>query len=79
MIFGSGQPSGQSKSMVEFIAGLRNVTMTELLPFHTLCSEKYESFGLRWQAGDLKPPTKEEMAALLGLFESQQLPAQVVE
>ena len=74
----SADPS-EMRAMVDFIAGLQNVAMTELLPFHTLCSEKYESFGLRWQAGDLKPPTKEEMAVLLGLFECQQLPAQVVE
>jgi len=36
----------------------------ELLPFHRMAGDKYNSMGLDYRARDLTPPTKEKMAAL---------------
>ena len=37
----------------------------ELLPFHRMAGDKYNSMGLDYRAKDLVPPTKETMAALV--------------
>jgi pyruvate formate lyase activating enzyme len=37
----------------------------ELLAFHKLAAGKYPSLGLDYKAGDVEPPTKEKMTALL--------------
>jgi len=36
----------------------------ELLPFHRMAGDKYNSMGLTYQAKDIEPPTKETMVAL---------------
>jgi len=36
----------------------------ELLPFHRMAGDKYNSMGLTYRAKDLEPPTKETMVAL---------------
>jgi pyruvate formate lyase activating enzyme len=49
------------------------ITM-ELLPFHRMAGDKYNSMGLTYQARDLAPPTKETMARLAEVVGGQEIP-----
>jgi len=79
VIPGYSADPAEMRAMVEYIAGLRNVVTTELLPFQRLCSDKYASIGLNWPAGDLTPPDAEQMQALLQLFRDRQMPVTIVQ
>ena len=46
----------------------------ELLPFHRMAGDKYNSLGLAYRAADLTPPTKEHMAALVDVAQAQGIP-----
>jgi pyruvate formate lyase activating enzyme len=46
----------------------------ELLPFHRMAGDKYNSMGLSYRARDLPPPTKETMAALTEAAEACGIP-----
>jgi pyruvate formate lyase activating enzyme len=39
----------------------------ELLPFHRLAGNKYESLGLEYRVRDLQPPTRETIEALVSV------------
>lgn len=45
----------------------------ELLAFHRLAEGKYRSLGMDYRAGDLVPPSKEHMAALVEAAQSQRI------
>ena len=46
----------------------------ELLPFHRMAGDKYNSMGLSYRAQDLQPPTKETMVALKEAAEACGIP-----
>jgi pyruvate formate lyase activating enzyme len=45
----------------------------ELLPFHKLAADKYRSLGLQYEALDLTPPTKEEMASFVEVAQTHEI------
>ncbi|MCB0114709.1 MAG: glycyl-radical enzyme activating protein [Caldilineaceae bacterium] len=51
-------------AIAAFVAGLPNVIHYELLPYHPMAQSKYDSLDLHYQAADLIPPSKAQMAAL---------------
>jgi len=56
-----------------FLAPLKSVKWVELLPFHTLGSEKYASLGRDYPAHGLVPPAKQKMAELAAIMAAQNL------
>jgi pyruvate formate lyase activating enzyme len=46
----------------------------ELLPFHRMAGDKYNSLGWDYRAADLTPPTKEHMATLTDVAAAQGIP-----
>jgi pyruvate formate lyase activating enzyme len=56
-----------------YLAPLKSVQWVELLPFHTLGSEKYASLGKDYPARGLTPPSKQKMAELAAILEGQHL------
>lgn len=45
------------RNIGRFVAGLRKVRRLDLLPYNTLCKEKYHRLGRPYRLGRLKPPT----------------------
>ncbi|MFN2284434.1 MAG: glycyl-radical enzyme activating protein [Anaerolineae bacterium] len=46
----------------------------ELLPFHRMAGDKYNSLGWDYRAADLTPPTKEHMTLLVDAAQTQGIP-----
>jgi pyruvate formate lyase activating enzyme len=51
-------------AVAEFAATLPSLEYYELLPYHPMATSKYRSLDQEYDAADLKPPSKEQMAAL---------------
>jgi len=61
------------RQIAAFLAPLKSVQWVELLPFHTLGSEKYASLGRDYPARGLVPPSKQKMADLADIMASKNL------
>ena len=46
-------------AMAAFLAGLDNIELVDVLPFHRLGTTKYERLGLRYPVADVTPPDHE--------------------
>ena len=46
-------------AMAAFLAGLDNIELVDVLPFHRLGTTKYERLGLRYPLADVTPPDHE--------------------
>ena len=57
------------EQMAEFIKTLPCPAETELLPFHNMCSAKYDSLGRKFEADIFEIPTDEEMKIYKKYFE----------
>jgi pyruvate formate lyase activating enzyme len=62
-------------AVARFAATLDTVDRVEILPFHTLGSQKYEALGRTFPLRDTRSPTPEEVRAAQAVFESEGLPA----
>jgi pyruvate formate lyase activating enzyme len=58
-------------AIATFVAALPNLLYYELLPYHPMAKSKYQSLGLPYQAAELTPPSKEQMAELAAAAEQQ--------
>lgn len=61
------------EKMADSIQALERVDLVELLPFHGLGQNKYESLGMEYKAKDYKTPSKETMDKLAKVFEDRGL------
>ncbi|OPJ60589.1 glycyl-radical enzyme activating protein [Clostridium oryzae] len=52
------------KEIAEFVKQLKNVEKVELIPFHKLAKNKYESLGMEYGASELESPSAEKMKIL---------------
>lgn len=52
------------KNIGKFVNKLKNVTKVELIPFHKLAINKYESLGMKYTAASLEPPSEQLMEKL---------------
>lgn len=59
--------------MAEYLSGLPPTERVELLPFHRLGEEKYQSLDLTCRTPDVKPPTEDEMSGYRELFRQRGL------
>lgn len=62
-------------ALADLIRNLPGIEQVELIPFHKMATEKYESLGLVYEAEDIPLLGKEEMAALREVFSHQGIQA----
>ncbi len=65
-------------AIADFLAPLAGIRWVELLPFHTLGSEKYASLDRAYPAQGLKPPSKEKMAQVQSILEGRGLHVRIM-
>jgi pyruvate formate lyase activating enzyme len=61
--------------IAKFVAGLGVVERVEVLPFHQMGRYKWEKLGLKYELGDVKPPTSEEVEQACEIFRKEGLEA----
>jgi autonomous glycyl radical cofactor GrcA len=66
---------GYSASWVELGSSVRAVNV---LPYHRFGLSKYEMLDLEYELGDLKPPSQEDLDAIVTTFESLGLECEIV-
>ncbi len=54
--------------MADFAAGLGNVELVEVLPFHQLGRFKWERLGMEYQLRDAEPPSREKVEEITARF-----------
>lgn len=62
-------------ALADLIRNLPGIEQVELIPFHKMATEKYESLGLVYEVEDIPLLGKEEMAALREVFFHQGIQA----
>lgn len=63
-----GENSGEIAAIADFICTLKNADRVKLLAYHDLSRTKYESLGMPYTMGDVKPPRAEEYEAAFKLL-----------
>ena len=58
---------------MEYAATLPNVSRVEVLPFHQMGKDKWDSLGLDYQLGDTTPPSNDEVEAVRARFRKRGL------
>ena len=61
------------EKVAEYAATLSNVSRVEVLPFHQMGKDKWESLGLDYQLADTKPPTNDEVESVRARFRNRGL------
>ncbi|NKX93242.1 pyruvate formate lyase-activating protein [Sanguibacter hominis ATCC BAA-789] len=61
------------EKVAEYAATLPNVSRVEVLPFHQMGKDKWDSLGLDYQLGDTKPPSNDEVEAVRARFRKRGL------
>jgi pyruvate formate lyase activating enzyme len=77
IIPGYTDDTDELKGIARLVAGLKNVTRVNLLPFHPTASAKYDRLGRAHAMDGVSIPTPEAMATALGIFQDSGLPAKV--
>ncbi|XVG95530.1 pyruvate formate-lyase-activating protein [Eubacteriales bacterium KG127] len=55
------------KSLNQFIQKIKTVKKVELLPYHTMATDKYEKLGMTYRFADVKPMDRDRCEKLAGL------------
>ncbi|NLF04989.1 MAG: pyruvate formate lyase-activating protein [Actinomycetales bacterium] len=61
------------EKVVEYAASLSSVTRVEVLPFHQMGTDKWESLGIRYELADTEPPSPELVERVRGQFRARGL------
>jgi pyruvate formate lyase activating enzyme len=61
------------EAVADYVAELATVTRVEVLPFHQMGRDKWESLGLRYSLGDTPAPTPELIERVREQFRSRAL------
>ena len=61
------------EKVAEYAATLPNVSRVEVLPFHQMGKDKWDSLGLDYQLGDAMPPSNDEVEAVRARFRKRGL------
>lgn len=62
---------GNVERVADIVAGWGNVERVEVLPFHQLGREKWDSLGLSYRLGEIEPPTASATEAARDVFRSR--------
>ncbi len=65
------------ESIAGFAAGIQGVQQVNLLPYHRIGLEKSRRLGRVIRAADIQPPSREEMASALEIFQRHGLPVSI--
>ncbi|MDR2647041.1 MAG: glycyl-radical enzyme activating protein [Oscillospiraceae bacterium] len=68
VILGVNATTENMRAVHRLLADLPAIKKLELLPYHNLGASKYENLGLTYKHSDMKAPSKELMAELIGCF-----------
>jgi glycyl-radical enzyme activating protein len=79
VIPGVNDSHGEITQIANFLAPLKGIQWVELLPFHTLGSEKYESLGRDYPAKGLVPPAKQLLNEFMTIFAEKGISARSME
>ena len=79
VIPGVNDSEAEIYAIADFLAPMENIRWVELLPFHTLGSEKYPSLGREYPMSDVIPPSKDKMKELEAIFTAKGLPTRSME
>jgi pyruvate formate lyase activating enzyme len=60
------------EKVAEFIKKLKNIAKVELIPFHKLAINKYESLGMEYRASNLEVPSPELMKELNSVLKTME-------
>lgn len=58
-------------AVARYVAQLKNVERLEVLPFHQMAAHKWRELGLTYRLAATQPPTDEEVARAVALFEDE--------
>jgi pyruvate formate lyase activating enzyme len=61
------------KQTAAFVAGLGNVELVDVLPFHQMGQYKWEKLGIPYTLNDKKPPTNEVIRQTIDIYKSEGL------
>jgi pyruvate formate lyase activating enzyme len=59
--------------VADYAAGLATVTRVEVLPFHQMGRDKWETLGMRYELDDVVPPTLDEVERTREIFRARGL------
>ena len=60
-------------AVTDYVASLATVSRVEVLPFHQMGRDKWESLGLRYELDDVQPPSPELVERVRGQFRDRGL------
>jgi pyruvate formate lyase activating enzyme len=78
VIPGVNDAPGEIGAIGDFLAPLAGLRQVELLPFHTLGSEKYPSLGRDYPMAGTRPPSKETLELLKVILEEHGLSTRIM-
>ena len=56
------------EKVAEYAASLPNVSRVEVLPFHQMGKDKWESLGMKYELGETRPPSNDEVEQVRARF-----------
>jgi len=74
---GFNDAEGDLREMGRFVAGLRGVTLVNLLPFHRAGLHKYERLGWRHPLDGVAAPSAEALERVAAIFRALNLPVKI--
>jgi glycyl-radical enzyme activating protein len=79
LVAGVNDSVEEIEGIARLVAPLENIRRVEVLPYHTLGSEKYTSLGKDYPAQGYQAPSREQLDRILNLFQSYGISAHCME
>jgi glycyl-radical enzyme activating protein len=79
LVAGCNDSPEEILAIAQLLAPLQQVRRVEILPYHTLGSEKYTSLGIDYPAKGYQAPSREHINHILSIFETQGISARCME
>ncbi|NMR19407.1 pyruvate formate-lyase-activating protein [Cellulomonas fimi] len=73
LVPGLTDDEGNVDAVAEYVATLGSVSRVEILPFHQMGRDKWESLGMRYELGQTQPPSPELVERVRGQFRARGL------
>lgn len=56
------------KNLAEFLTNIRSVQLIELLPYHNLGVHKWKELGIKYDLGNMLPPSQDQLGEIRNVF-----------